>query len=330
MSKFSQNCIQLTDKLSQLLVSNRKQKLLVLIYHQVFKELNPYFPTEPDVSIFEQQMKTVSTHFNVLLLSDALKQLKEGTLPPKSIAITFDDGYQNCRKNALPILNKYKLPATLFIPTDAMDEGVMWNDKLFQIIHKTKSESLALENSTYDLSSVKRKIKAFHDLNSELKFMLPNDRNAFIARLSEALNVNTFKRVIMAPEEVAQIKNQHLEIGSHSKTHPIFSMLDNKGAKFEFISSHEKLTQVINDDVKGFAYPNGKYVRDFTDETLSAINDTPYEYAVTTNWGIVTPHTNQHRIPRFTPWDNTPYKFYLRLLSKFIFPSSIVNKDTNK
>lgn len=330
MSSISQSCINFSDKLSSLVVSSRGQKLLVLIYHQVFKEQNPYFLNEPDVRVFDQQMAIVSQHFNVVLLSQGLKQLELGTLPPKSIAITFDDGYQNCRKNALPILEKYQLPATLFIPTDAMEEGVMWNDKLFQIIHKTRVNSLKLDNSSYDLSSVQKKIKAFHHLNTELKFMLPDDRNNFISRLSEQLNVDTFKRVIMCPEEIKQIKSDVLEIGSHSKTHPIFSMLDTDSAEFEFLNSHEKLSQVINGEVTGFAYPNGKYIRDFNDETLATIKNTPYKYAVTTNWGIVTPSTSHHRIPRFTPWDNTPFKFYLRLMSKFIFPSSVVNKDVNK
>jgi len=329
MSSISQACISLSDKLSSLVLSKRDQKILVLIYHQVFKERNPYFPNEPDIRVFDEQMAIVSKHFNVVLLGDGLKQLELGTLPAKSIAITFDDGYQNCRKNAVPILKKYQLPATLFIPTDAMEEGVMWNDKLFQIIHKTQVKNLKLDKTSYDLSTVTNKIVAFHRLNSELKFMLPDDRNDFIAQLSQQLGVDTFKRVIMSPDEIADIKSDTLEIGSHSKTHPIFSMLDTQSAEFEFLNSHEKLSEVIHDDVRGFAYPNGKYIRDFNDETLATISKTPYKYAVTTNWGIVTAETCHHRIPRFTPWDNTPFKFYLRLLSKFVFPPSVVNKDVS-
>lgn len=322
--------MNITSKLSSFLLKNKEQRLLVLIYHQVFTEKNPYFPNEPDTHTFNQQMSILHEQFNVVSLPEGLKMLDNKTLPVKSVAITFDDGYQSCLSNALPILKKYNLPASFFIPTDAMDDGTMWNDKLFQLIHKTKEKSLALPNHIkYDLSSVRKKISAFHKLNDELKFMLPQERDAFILCLKQQLGLVDFSRVIMTSKEVEILHNDGFEIGSHSKAHPIFSMLEVDQAKEEFLHSHDKLKSIVSADISGFAYPNGKFGRDYNEETITIISETPYQYAVSTNWGIVTPSTNKLALPRFTPWDNTPFKFYLRLISKFVFPISRVNKDAN-
>ena len=46
---------------------------------------------------------------------------KKDNLPKKSIAITFDDGYEDNFTNAFPILKKYKVKATIYIVVDRHD-----------------------------------------------------------------------------------------------------------------------------------------------------------------------------------------------------------------
>jgi peptidoglycan/xylan/chitin deacetylase (PgdA/CDA1 family) len=60
--------------------------------------------------------------FNVLDPQTALMKLKEGTLPKKSVMITFDDGYEDNYKNAFPILSEHGFPAAIF-PVTAFSGG---------------------------------------------------------------------------------------------------------------------------------------------------------------------------------------------------------------
>jgi peptidoglycan/xylan/chitin deacetylase (PgdA/CDA1 family) len=54
--------------------------------------------------------------FRVLPLSDIAKSIKSGkSIPNRSLAITFDDGFECVYNNALPILKKNQFPATIFL-----------------------------------------------------------------------------------------------------------------------------------------------------------------------------------------------------------------------
>jgi peptidoglycan/xylan/chitin deacetylase (PgdA/CDA1 family) len=66
----------------------------------------------------EREFSFVSMDEIYLYLSGQLK------LKPKSVCITFDDGYKDNLTQALPILEKYKIPAIIYIATDYIDRGL--------------------------------------------------------------------------------------------------------------------------------------------------------------------------------------------------------------
>jgi peptidoglycan/xylan/chitin deacetylase (PgdA/CDA1 family) len=76
------------------------------------------------VSTFEKQMRYLSENgFRTVTLDDVVAwQEGRKDLPPRSVAITFDDGDRSVREYALPILRKYGFTATLFVVTDKVGE----------------------------------------------------------------------------------------------------------------------------------------------------------------------------------------------------------------
>ena len=50
----------------------------------------------------------------------------KGTCPENSVAVTFDDGFDNMLDTALPVLQQYAIPATLFIPSDKINGTNDW------------------------------------------------------------------------------------------------------------------------------------------------------------------------------------------------------------
>lgn len=90
---------------------------------------------------FTQHLSYLEKHnFNVIPLNDLISALQQGqTLPEKTVAITFDDGYNNNYEQAAPILEKFGYPYTIFVNPKLIDEGksyVMSWDKLKELAQK--------------------------------------------------------------------------------------------------------------------------------------------------------------------------------------------------
>ncbi len=65
---------------------------------------------------FKRQMQFLKRHrYNVVKLDDLPDLIKKGDVPYKTIAITFDDGYENNYTEAYPVLKEQNIPATIFI-----------------------------------------------------------------------------------------------------------------------------------------------------------------------------------------------------------------------
>lgn len=96
---------------------------VILQYHHV-SDNTPASTSVTPQQFAEQMAYLNDNQFNVVPLStliDAIKQKQ--TLPPKTVAITFDDGYQNVADNAHPILKRYGYPYTLFVSIEPIEKG---------------------------------------------------------------------------------------------------------------------------------------------------------------------------------------------------------------
>jgi peptidoglycan/xylan/chitin deacetylase (PgdA/CDA1 family) len=94
------------------------QTVPVLTYHKFSKHVSDRMTVREDA--FEEQMAFLKKNgYRVIRLDDLFEFLKrKRPLPPKSVVITFDDGWRSMYDIAYPILKRYGYPATLFISTD--------------------------------------------------------------------------------------------------------------------------------------------------------------------------------------------------------------------
>jgi len=106
-----------------------EKKIPILMYHSISADKesasHPYYWINTAPAVFSEQMKFLSDHdYTVVDLRDLKACLDANNKSVrKFVVITFDDGYRDFYTNAFPILQKYQFPATVFLPTDFIDEN---------------------------------------------------------------------------------------------------------------------------------------------------------------------------------------------------------------
>src|SRR5262245_25846032 len=116
--------------------AGRRARLMIFSFHRVVGTHDLLSPTEPDVEQFQQMVSWIDSFCRVLPLVEAVDALRNGRLPARAAAITFDDGYRNNLMLAKPVLKAMGLPATVFIAVDAVRSGIMWNDLIIEAVRR--------------------------------------------------------------------------------------------------------------------------------------------------------------------------------------------------
>jgi len=114
------------------MLAHRPVRIRVLLYHDVGLAV-PGVTSDLTVANqdFAQQVRWLSEHrYSTLRLQDFLEWKERGkVLPPKSILITLDDGYQGIAQNALPLLQQYGFTAVVFVVTSRVGGTNQWDEE---------------------------------------------------------------------------------------------------------------------------------------------------------------------------------------------------------
>lgn len=300
------------------LLSGRRS-LAVVNYHRVLAGPDPLLESEPDLADFRWQMTLLAKCFNVMPLYDALRALDAGSLPPRTVCITFDDGYRSVHDLALPILRELKLPATVFVTSGYVsgDAGNMWNDRIIHAVQSLPSGPLDLSDlglECYALTSMEERRRTAAHLTEAGKYMPPNARALLVQRLDELSGMEN-DALMLTPAMLLALDASGVEIGAHTISHPILTSLDDESARFEITAGKAQLESLIGKPVRLFAYPNGKAGKDFTARHVDMVRQAGFFAAFTTAVGAITGDQDRFQLPRSRPWDRVPFRFGLRLLS---------------
>jgi peptidoglycan/xylan/chitin deacetylase (PgdA/CDA1 family) len=294
-----------------------KGKLHIFMYHQILSKFDPMRPNEPTTEQFEWQMALVKKYFTPLTLTDAVERLNSNSLPANAICITFDDGYLNNLTVAQPILAKYQIPATVYIATAFSEGENMWNDRILHLFSQYTCDEITLsaDSKPSKLTDWDSRRNAAYDLLTQLKYLEPTAR---LKRVDEiyALNpkIKEQEKLMMTPRQLKQIDKAGFDIGAHTHSHPILSVLEVEEQRREILLSKQLLEQWLGKEVINFAYPNGIWQKDLDQQTVDVVEELGFKSAVITNWGLSSADTSRYLLPRFTPWDKTPFAFHTRLV----------------
>lgn len=293
-------------------------RLSILIFHRVHPTADPLFPSEPDAKRFEQLMRFVSKTFNVISLGDAATKLSSRTLPPRSLVITFDDGYADNVEVALPILQRYGLVATFFISTGFLDGGRMWNDSVIECLRNTRKSAVDLDQFGLGealLNNSTERREVIERLLHRIKYLSLAERQEAIGRLQELCGLSTLpSNLMMRTDQVRELHSAGMECGGHTVNHPILQSLSLYDARNEIDQGKRHLESIIDAPITVFAYPNGKPDQDYSAIHAHLVEELGFRCAVTTAKGAAQPGDDLFQIPRYSPWGSSLAVWSARLL----------------
>lgn len=290
----------------------------VLTYHRVVPEPGPFMIDAVSCASFESQMRHVARAYRPLSLRTLIEQSRGGELPSRAIAVTFDDGYADNFRYAAPILKRWGIPATVFLVTDCIGTAVVpWHDRVLRAFATATAVEAPLPGSGERLplgAEAERRASAFRAL-AALKRMEEAERLQAVETIRDALGApasQPSEALMLDWDQVRAMRQQGIEFGSHTVTHPILSRVTPERAWDEVHDSKRAIEASLGEEAALFAYPNGRS-EDFTAENVAQIEDAGYRGALTTLLGPNGSESDPYRLRRGTPWRHDPAGFELQL-----------------
>jgi len=278
--------------------------LAIIYYHHVFAKKEAFHPDDLDQEQFEKQVAYLQKHFNILSIGEALDLLAKKRLPPRALVLTFDDGYADNYTVAAPILEKYGCPATIFVSTEGIEVGTLWNDRVEQLIKATSKDYISdvYTGNELALETEELKVQAFQALLSTLKFLSNDSRTKLVCQLELELGEIAYNRTMMTADHIRNLNSELFTIGAHTHHHTILTTEDDESSSQELKRNKDILENITKRTVDIIAFPNGLYGRDYKAEHCDIAKTLGFKAGFSTNDGGAISTTNPYTIPRFMPY----------------------------
>ncbi len=268
----------------------RTDLLRVLTYHRVDRPaarpaLSPRLISATPAA-FAQQMDYLAANYHVISMQEVLDTRRSGgALPPRAVLITFDDAYCDFAEHAWPILQRFGLPATLFVPTAFPDQPqrTFWWDRLYRGFQATaRRDELVTPLGQLPLNTAARRAYTYNRVVGCIK-TLPHDAAMdLVDRLCNELDAPAAENHVLGWDALRELAGEGLTLGAHTRTHPMMNRIAIGEAVAEAIGSFCDLLIQIGSALPIFAYPAGG----LSDRLAATLKREGFLLAFTTRTGI--------------------------------------------
>ena len=253
---------------------------LILMYHGIDKVQDTRFNQRFfSMHNFEQQVISFKKHFNILTYEDLVNRnfAKNRT----NVLLTFDDGYANNFRYALPVLDRHNVHALFFITgVGNFGHKVLWADAV-DIVARNGKENSKITLNGMDFFLAKG---AFinKDTDTSLKSYIKADKNSGYATkeqlIEQLLSVHDFTKNtelndywnLMTDEEIRLTsQSPNITIGSHGFYHNNLGSLSTADATDEVMKSKQYLEGITQKEVATIGFPDGSYTEELNDALYS-------------------------------------------------------------
>jgi peptidoglycan/xylan/chitin deacetylase (PgdA/CDA1 family) len=254
----------------QLLASRwRTERLLILCYHGIAMsdedEWDPalYMQSSLLKARF-QQLRDRSC--NVLPLGEGIWRLFAGSLPPRAVAITFDDGAFDFYAVAWPIIREFGYPVTVYVPTyyvefnrpvfDPMSSYLIW-----KALGKRKSfPPVWREDNLLDASGSAQACTELGEFSRRGK-LSGREKDDLLCSLAAALDIDyndlCSRRVLhlMNSTELAEVAHAGVDIQLHTHRHRVSTRRERFMQEID--DNRRSIENLTQRPARHFCYPGG-------------------------------------------------------------------------
>lgn len=290
-------------------------RVLCLLYHRVHPVKDDIYHLTVSPRNFEEQIRYLKNHVPILRFEEDWTRA-DGD----GVVITFDDGYADNYEYALPVLEKYQVPATIFVSTGYVDGGrEYWWDEIVRVLTENVDypEWFELKDSLYQYRWDTRSPEARQEMIRSLHWMLKMDpdierANLWLEQLRSWAGVKAKGRKGNLPVDSWQLQklnsSQYITIGAHTVNHRSLGVMTKAGQEYEIGASVCFLEKKLRKQICTFSYPFGSGVH-FNADTFEVCRQKGIRKAATTIKGLWAETVHPYAIPRIEAPDKSGVEF---------------------
>lgn len=300
--------------------------VIILGYHRIADTASDSYNITVSAQHFNEQMEMLQKHANIINLTDLHKVIEQKLKPIKAVAITVDDGYTDVLNNALPILERYAIPAAVFITTGFLGKEFWW-DKLnrilahpdvipddLNILISDRMVKMNLPHHENYANEPSHSVNSIYDILLRLPFIeIENILTSFTLQVKMKTQKSDCR--CMSEAELAQLVTSDLiEVGSHSVSHPFLAQLSVSEQRYEIEKSKSVLQDITKRPVRCFSYPNGS----FSNMTMRLVQESGYQLSFSSEENMMRSTSNPLQLPRFwmPDWNGDQFGRWLKIWTR--------------
>ncbi|VVO88321.1 polysaccharide deacetylase family protein [Pseudomonas fluorescens] len=252
---------------------------------------------------FEHLLAWLKKHFDCVPLMEILQPGSLRSERPK-VALTFDDGWRDNAVNAFPLLQKYQVPASIFLSTDFIGSRQrFWWESIGETLWNSHGEKARAHLIEYlqqlgrplpalcDDPDVQRRSLALLHFLQDLKTLSPQDLN----RLTDECPQESLPQALDWQQVRSLEASGLIRFGPHGASHAILTGLDDQTLDEELSRSRQALLNGCNRPLPVYCYPNG----DNDERVRQHVADHDFPFALGTGTGIYRGANDPLALPRF-------------------------------
>jgi len=290
----------------------RQQRLLILCYHGT--SLADEHLWDPDLYIDRDRLRGRLSYLrsngcSVLPLGSALQRLYNGTLPPRSVALTYDDGTYDFYRVALPVIREFEYPVTVYLTTYYSDHHQpVFNVMLRYLLWKGQGRALHFPevisaDTQLTQDSQPRVAARFRQFAAE-NALSGRQKDLLLEKLARTLEIDYAdlrqRRLLhlMTHEEAREAARSGVDVQLHTHRHRLYDSRSAFHAEIE--ENRRRVESITGRPADHFCYPAGCHLPEFP-QWLGEIGVLS---ATTTESGIATPSSDPFLLPRLIDTSN--------------------------
>jgi len=296
-----------------------------VMYHYVKNYATTPYPEIKglDVQDFEQQIMFLKKFYNIVSMDNVIAYFKnECALPPKALLLTFDDGYTDHVDFVLPVLKKYQVQGSFFIPVQTQKEHKVLDVNKIHILLAVRSDKkLLLQDILNNLAKLRKNDPSIlteqefvdqakgrgNRYDSTEVLLIKQILQRLVSRpvahvVLDQLIMQTLgkteadlhREIYMSNVQLRHLLQEGMHIGAHGYKHLWLDSVNSDELASELDHCVQFLKDLkISDSEMTFCYPYGGY----NQAVLQSLEKSPFQLALATDVNLAYGH-QRYKVPR--------------------------------